>query len=111
MINREKFLQTAGSVLKHAMCSKREGSKALCGRNPAVLGLYSVAVHAAYPAGQPCARTIVLALDRTPYLSISELRSAVENGTSGELAQDRRGLSGCGLWGSILWAKGQLSPV
>ena len=111
MINREKFLQTAGSVLKHAMCSKREGPKALCGRNPAVLGLYSVAVHAAYPAGQPCARTIVLALDRTPYLSISELRSAVENGTSGELAQDRRGLSGCGLWGSILWAKGQLSPV
>ena len=111
MINREKFLQTAGSVLKHAMCSKREGSEALCGRNPAVLGLYSVAVHAAYPAGQPCARTIVLALDRTPYLSISELRSAVENGTSGGLAQDRRGLSGCGLWGSILWAKGQLSPV
>ena len=111
MINREKFLQTAGSVLKHAMCSKREGSKALCGRNPAVLGLYSVAVHAAYPAGQPCARTIVLALDRTPYLSISELRSAVENGTSGELAQDRRGLSGCGLWGSILWARGQLAPV
>ena len=111
MINREKFLQTAGSVLKHAMCSKREGSKALCGRNPAVLGLYSVAVHAAYPAGQPCARTIVLALDRTPYLSISELRSAVENGTSGELAQDRRGLSGRSLWGFILWTKGQLSPV
>ena len=111
MINREKFLQTAGSVLKHAMCSRREGSGALYGRDPAVLGLYSVAVHAAYPAGQPCARTIVLALDRTPYLSISELRSAVENGTSGELAQDRRGLSGCGLWGSILWAKGQLSPV
>ena len=61
MINREKFLQTAGSVLKHAMCSKREGSGTLCGRDPAVLGLYSVAVHAAYPAGQPRARTIVFA--------------------------------------------------
>ena len=67
MINREKFLQTAGSVLKHAMCSKREGSEALCGRNPAVLGPYSVAAHAAYPAGQPCTRTIVLALGRTPF--------------------------------------------
>ena len=44
---REKFLQTAGSVLKHAMCSKREGSEALCGRNPAVLGHHSVAAHAA----------------------------------------------------------------
>ena len=50
------------------MCSKREGSEALCGRNPAVLGLYSVAVHAAYPAGQPCTRTIVLALGRTPFI-------------------------------------------
>ena len=49
------------------MCSKREGSEALCGRNPAVLGLYSVAVHAAYPAGQPCTRTIVLALGRAPF--------------------------------------------
>jgi len=38
-------------------------------------------------------------------------RSAVENGTSGELAQGRRGLSGCGLWGSIMWAKGELSTV
>ena len=81
MINREKFLQTAGSVLKHAMCSKREGSGVLCGRDPAVLGLYSVAVHAAYPAGQPCTRTIVLALGRAPFLCISELRSAVEMGT------------------------------
>ena len=67
MINREKFLQTVGSVLKHAMCSKREGSEALCGRNPAVLGHHSVAAHAAYPAGQPCARTIVLALGRAPF--------------------------------------------
>ena len=67
--NREKFLQTAGSVLKHAMCSKREGSEALCDRNPVVLGLYSVAVHAAYPASQPCTRTIVLALARAPFLS------------------------------------------
>ena len=65
MINREKFLQTAGSVLKHAMCSKREGSEALCDRNAAVLGDCSVAAHAAYPAGQPCTRTIVLALGRT----------------------------------------------
>ena len=81
MINREKFLQTAGSVLKHAMCSKREGSGALHGRNPAVLGHHSVAVHAAYPAGQPCTRTIVLALGRAPFLSISELHSAVDNGT------------------------------
>ena len=81
MINREKFLQTAGSVLKHAMCSKREGSEALCGCNPAVLGPHSVAAHAAYPAGQPCTRTIVLALGRAPFLSISELRSAVEIGT------------------------------
>ena len=91
MINREKFLQTAGSVLKHAMCSKREGSKALCGRNPAVLGLYSVAVHAAYPAGQPCTRTIVLALGRAPFLSISELHSAVDNGTFRAPALNRWG--------------------
>ena len=49
------------------MCSKRESSEALSGRNPAVLGLYSVAVHAAYPAGQPCTRTIVLALGRAPF--------------------------------------------
>ena len=68
MINREKFLQTAGSVLKHAMCSKREGSEVLCGRNPAVLGPHSVAVRAAYLAGQPCTRTIVLALGRAPFL-------------------------------------------
>ena len=80
MINREKFLQTAGSVLKHAMCSKREGSGALCGRDPAVLGLYSVAAHAPYPAGQPRAHTIVLAPGRAPFLCISELRSAVEMG-------------------------------
>ena len=32
---------------QHAMCSKREGSEALCGRDPAVLGDYSVAAHAA----------------------------------------------------------------
>ena len=71
MINREKFLQTAGSVLKHAMCSKREGSEALCGRDPAVLGHYSVAAHAAYPAGQPCTRTIVLlALGRAKFPTI-----------------------------------------
>ena len=68
MINRGKSLQTAGSVLKHAMCSKREGSEALCGHNPAVLGHHSVAAHAAYPAGQPCTRTIVLALGRTPFI-------------------------------------------
>ena len=68
MINRGKFLQTAGSVLKHAMCSKREGSEALCGRNPAVLGPHSVAAHAAYPAGQPCTRTIVLALGRAFFI-------------------------------------------
>ena len=60
MINREKFSQTAGSVLKHAMCSKREGSEALYGRNQLGVGPYSVAVHAAQPAGQPRARTIVL---------------------------------------------------
>ena len=59
MINREKFLQTAGSVLKHAMCSKREGSEALYGRNQLGVGPYSVAVHAAQPAGQPRARTTV----------------------------------------------------
>ena len=80
MINREKFLQTAGSVLKHAMCSKREGSEALCGRNPAVLGLYSVAVHAAYPAGQPCTRTIVLALGRAPFFTNSEAGVALGAG-------------------------------
>ena len=68
MINREKFLQTAGSVLKHAMCSKREGSEALCGRDPAVLGHHSVAAHAAYPAGQPRAHTTVLALGRAKFL-------------------------------------------
>ena len=73
MINREKFLQTAGSVLKHAMCSKREGSGALCGRNPAVLGLYSVAVHAAYPTGHPRAHTIALALGRAKFFTNSEL--------------------------------------
>ena len=81
MINREKFLQTAGSVLKHAMCSKREGSEALCGRNPAVLGHHSVAAHAPYPAGQPRAHTTVLALGRAKFFTISELRSAVEMGT------------------------------
>ena len=53
---------------RHAMCSKREGSRALCGRDAAVLGGYSVAVRAAYPAGQPCTRTIVLALGRTPFI-------------------------------------------
>ena len=57
MINREKFLQTAGSVLKHAMCSKREGSEAAHSRNAAPLGVYSVLVHAAYPAGQPRTHT------------------------------------------------------
>ena len=70
MINREKFLQTVGSVLKHAMCSKREGSEALCGRNPAVLGHHSVAVHALYPAGQPRAHTTVLALGRAKFPTI-----------------------------------------
>ena len=70
MVNREKFLQTVGSVLKHAMCSKRESSEALYGRNPAVLGPYSVAAHAAYPAGQPCKRTIVLALGRAKFSTI-----------------------------------------
>ena len=70
MTNREKFLvlQTAGSVQKHAMCPKREGSGALYGRDPAVLGLYSVAVHTAWPAGQPHARTTVLALGRAKFL-------------------------------------------
>ena len=63
------------------MCSKREGSEALYGRNQLGVGLYSVGVHAAQPAGQPRARTIVLALGRAPFLSISELRSAVETGT------------------------------
>ena len=91
MINREKFLQTAGSVLKHAMCSKREGSEALCGRNPAVLGHHSVAAHAVYPAGQPRTRTIVLALGRAKFFTISELRSAVENGTSTAPAPNRGG--------------------
>ena len=91
MINREKFLQTAGSVLKHAMCSKREGSEALCGHNPAVLGHHSVAAHAAYPAGQPCTRTIVLALGRAKFFTNSELRSAVENGTSRAPALNRGG--------------------
>ena len=91
MINREKFLQTAGSVLKHAMCSKREGSEALCGRNPAVLGHHSVAAHAAYPAGQPRTRTIALALGRAPFLTISELHSAVETGTFRAPALNRGG--------------------
>ena len=71
MINREKILQTAGSVLKHAMCSKREGSEALYGRNQLGVGLYSVGVHAAQPAGQPRARTTVSTLERTPFLSVS----------------------------------------
>ena len=57
MINSEKFLLTAGSVLKHAMCSKREGSEAAHSRNAAPLGVYSVLVHAAYPAGQPRTHT------------------------------------------------------
>ena len=91
MINREKILQTAGSVLKHAMCSKREGSEALYGRNQLGVGPYSVAVHAAQPAGQPRARTIVLALGRAPFLSISELRSAVEMGTFRAPAPNRGG--------------------
>ena len=43
------------------MCSKREGSEALYGRSQLGVGPYSVAVHAAQPAGQPRARTIVLA--------------------------------------------------
>ena len=91
MINREKFLQTAGSVLKHAMCSKREGSEALCGRNQLGVGPYSLAVHAAQPAGQPRARTIVLALGRAPFLCISELRLAAEIGTFRAPALNRGG--------------------
>ena len=63
------------------MCSKREGSEALYGRNQLGVGLYSVGVHAAQPAGQPRARTTVSTLGRTPFLCISELRSAVEMGT------------------------------
>ena len=70
MTNREKFLQTAGSVQKHAMCPKREGFGALYGRDPAVLGLYSVAAHAPYPAGQPRAHTTVSALGRAKFLTI-----------------------------------------
>ena len=39
------------------MCSKREGSEAAHSRNAAPLGVYSVLVHAAYPAGQPRTHT------------------------------------------------------
>ena len=91
MINREKFSQTAGSVLKHAMCSKREGSEALYGRNQLGVGPYSVAVHAAQPAGQPRARAIVLALGRAPFFMDFRARSAVENGTSMAPAPNRGG--------------------
>ena len=38
--------RTQVRILRKA-ASKREGSEALCGRNPAVLGDYSVAAHAA----------------------------------------------------------------
>ena len=41
------------------MCSKREGSEAGHSRNAAPLGVYSVPVRAAYPAGQPRARPAV----------------------------------------------------
>ena len=49
------------------MCSKREGSEALYGRNQLGVGPYSLAVHASQPAGQPRARTIVLALGRAKF--------------------------------------------
>ena len=47
------------------MCSKREGSEALYGRNQLGVGPYSVAVHAAQPAGPPRARTTVSTIGRT----------------------------------------------